>query len=127
MKKGFTLIELMGVILLLGVIGLIAFPSILNQMKKIDTNVNEANKKLVYVAADDYINDNKESYKSEFDCDINKSNNSNFECSDIINVKIEDLINDGYLSNSIDVKNYNYVEVSIDNGITYNHKLIIKN
>lgn len=58
-KKGFTLIELMGVIALLALIALIIFPSILNQMKKIDTNISEANKKLIYSAVDDYIDNDK--------------------------------------------------------------------
>ena len=102
MKKGFTLIELMGVVALLALIGLIVFPSILNQMKKIDTNISEANKKLIYSAVDDYVRD------------------------DVVNVclsdggklyiKISELKKKGLLSEEVDVKGYETVFVDYVDG-----------
>ena len=100
MKKGFTLIEVLGVIILLGLLALIVFPSVVNQMKKIDSNISESSKKIIYIAADEYIADNKNKYQD------------NFDYNSYIVVEIDSLVNNGYLANNIDTKNY---KVSIKN------------
>lgn len=112
MKKGFTLIELIAVILLLGLIGLVVFPSVLNQMKTADKNISEATRKIIYSAADDYINYNKEQFKTSID-------NNN----DIV-LELNTLVNEGYLSNNIDLKDYDYVEVDIESGKILSFELI---
>lgn len=112
MKRGFTLIELMAVIVLLGLIGLIVFPSILNQLKKIDTSISEANKKLIYSAVDDYIDDNIEDYRATFDND-----------GEIV-VNLNTLIDEGYLGKNIDIKDYNYIKVAIKNKISTDYELL---
>ena len=114
-KKGFTLIELMGVIVLLGILGLVVFPAILNQMKKVDTSLSEANRKIVYSAADDYIKDNRNNFQTQIENDSN------------IVIELDDLVNGGYLSKDIDVKDYRFVEVSVREGVPYNYKLLKNN
>lgn len=115
LKRGFTLIELMGVIVLLGILGLVVFPSILNQMKKVDSNLSEANLKIVYSAADDYIKDHRNDFQSQIESDGN------------IVIALNNLVNGGYLSKDIDIKDYKYVEVSIREGIPYSYKLLNNN
>lgn len=56
-KKGFTLVELIGVLVLLSVIVLVAFPNILNTIKKTDSQINEATEALLVSNARSYVND----------------------------------------------------------------------
>jgi prepilin-type N-terminal cleavage/methylation domain-containing protein len=62
MKKGFTLVELLGTIVVLGIILTIAIPSIIQTMRR--ANINEANAYLVrlYNASETYIELNKQSF-----------------------------------------------------------------
>ncbi len=57
-RKGFTLVELLGVLVLLSVIVLIAFPNILGAIKKTDEQVSNAAKTLLETNARSYVNDN---------------------------------------------------------------------
>ncbi len=69
-KKGFTLVELLAVIVLLGVLIAIAVPSVLGISKKIKENMYEAKVKTVEVAAEAWIDDNKNSCKTLKDKNI---------------------------------------------------------
>lgn len=62
MKKGFTLVELLGVIIVLGIIGLLAFPPIINLIRTERNNVSEATLKLIYSAAEKYMDENRDTY-----------------------------------------------------------------
>lgn len=63
MKKGFTLIELLGVIIVLSVILTIITPKIINQIKNSNDTTTSVTKELIYNAASEYINDNKNDFK----------------------------------------------------------------
>jgi len=58
-KKAFTLVELMGVIIVLGLITLLIAPTILNQIRNSKDKIDNVTKKLIYSATDLYL-DNKE-------------------------------------------------------------------
>ncbi len=58
MKKGFTLVELIGVIVIIALITLLTLPPIISSMNSNKNTINDANKKLIYSAADLYISDN---------------------------------------------------------------------
>ncbi len=69
-KKGFTLVELLAVIVLLGVLVAIAVPSVLGISKKIKENMYEAKVKTIEVAAEAWADDNKNSCKTLKDHNI---------------------------------------------------------
>ena len=55
MKKGFTLTELLGVIVILGILSLLTFPSVINQIRKARTTITSAQQTLIISAAESYI------------------------------------------------------------------------
>lgn len=61
-RNGFTLVELLGVVIILGIIALIATPPVINQIKKSNSKVNEANIRLLYSHGETYIREHNNSY-----------------------------------------------------------------
>ncbi len=62
MKKGFTLTEMLGAIVILAMISLIAFPPILSRIKDSTKKENESVEKLVINSAKSYVNTNKNKF-----------------------------------------------------------------
>ena len=56
-KKGFTLVEVIGVLTLLTIIILVAFPSILGAMQKADKELDEATREMLIANAKSYWDD----------------------------------------------------------------------
>ena len=56
MKKGFTLVELLGVIIILALLTLLVFPNIINSVKNSSKKIDDATLDLIYNASDIYIN-----------------------------------------------------------------------
>lgn len=61
-NKGFTLAELIGVVIILLFIGLFAFPPVLNQIKKSEATINNFEKELVLSAVTTYIKEDENKY-----------------------------------------------------------------
>jgi competence protein ComGC len=103
MKKGFTLIEVLAVITLLGLLALLIMPNVLEQKNKKEKEVDEATKKILYVDAEKYIRDN----------------NYNILPGNVFCVGVDTLYNGGYLS--IDATEYNdkIIKVVVDNNLNY--------
>lgn len=59
MKKGFTLTELLGVIVILGAIALLSFPPIINQIKKSKQKIDDSNLSLISSSFELYLSENK--------------------------------------------------------------------
>lgn len=57
-KNGFTLAELLGVIVILAAVSLIAFPPIINQIRKSRNELDDALNSLILPAAKSYIEEN---------------------------------------------------------------------
>ena len=58
MKKGFTLVELIGVVIILALIALLAFPPILNSIRKTKSELSDASKEILYNATSLYVSEN---------------------------------------------------------------------
>ncbi|MEG2322079.1 MAG: DUF6273 domain-containing protein [Bacilli bacterium] len=87
MKKAFTLIELIGVIILLGIIAILAFPPVLNLIRGTKDQLDEASKKLIYAASSQYTSQ----YKDDLPL-----TNGNVYC-----ITLTDLIKEEYLTKAL--------------------------
>lgn len=70
MKNGFTLVEVMAVILLIGLLSIFAIPAVVNQVSKKGEDVDNVTKKIIYSAAELYINQNNITFENENYCGI---------------------------------------------------------
>lgn len=87
MNKGFTLAEIVGVIIILGLIALLAFPPMLNMIKNSENKIDEATKTLIYTASSQYT----AKYINEFPKEA-----ENTYC-----ISISDLVREEFLSSTI--------------------------
>ena len=83
-KKGFTLPELLGVIILISLIGIISFSKITNRINNSKDDITEAQKKIILTATDLYIDNHKLYYEEK---------EGNIYC-----VLVQALIDEDYLS-----------------------------
>jgi len=111
-KKAFTLIELIGVITILGLIAIIAFPPLLKQIKGTKGKIDEATEILITTGASDYIEENKNDFPKT---------SGNIYC-----IKLQTLVDDNKVSkdlvdsegNELDLGKYVKVEI-LNNQYTY--------
>lgn len=61
-NKGFTLVELLAIIILLGVLVLIVYPKILEVIEKKNSEIDKATLDIFYSAADEYMKKNPNDY-----------------------------------------------------------------
>lgn len=61
-KNAFTLVELIGVIVILAAIALLAFPPLINQIQKSQGKIDENTKKIIVNSAQLYVDDNLDTY-----------------------------------------------------------------
>lgn len=67
MKKGFTLSELLGVIVILGLLLALVFPSIVKNLKEGENDINDAVERLIFNGVENYIEENKNTYPTKED------------------------------------------------------------
>lgn len=107
MKKGFTLIELMAVVVIVSLVCLLTFPNIVNQIKKSkDTNKDNV-EKVVISAAKRYVNDNIDKYNEQgdycislkelIDNDYLKEDIFNDEDNDITDYSVSLILSDNFV------------------------------
>lgn len=116
-NKGFTLVELLGVIIILALLMLIVFPKIINSIKTSSDEVDELTMKLISSASDLYIND----YQKDFP----KLDGAKY-CIELKLLVDKDLLKAPItLSDSdMDITDLKSVEVIYKDG--YNYKLVNK-
>ena len=94
-NKGFTLVELLGTIILLAIIALVALPSILNALNTSQAEIDESYRYAAITAARNYVNDNMDSYPKALE---NAENDK--EYGDSGNLEIQMLLDEGYITDS---------------------------
>ena len=116
MKKGFTLVELLAVIIILGLLTIIAIPSIVGILNNEKENISDSMKNIIINASSLYIEDNSGVYPKV---------NNNVYC-----IKLESLVNDNRLSNPLkdpvtnkEIDLNKYVKVSIINDL-YDYDIV---
>ena len=116
MKKGFTLVELLAVIIILGLLTIIAIPSIIGILNNEKENISDSMKNIIINASSLYIEDNSGVYPKV---------NNNVYC-----IKLESLVNDNRLSNPLkdpvtnkEIDLNKYVKVSIINDL-YDYDIV---
>ena len=73
-KNGFTLIELIGSVVIIAIIALIAFPAIISVLKSGDDKVSASTQQLIISAANKFVNDNMDSYPKKIGSDADDDN-----------------------------------------------------
>ncbi len=91
-KTGFTLIELIGTVVILAIIALVAFPAILSVLKQGEDQVDDSVKEIVESACNNYVNDNLNDYPKQLE---NETTQPQWE------IMTADLVDNGYLEQSI--------------------------
>ena len=115
-NKGFTLVELIGIIIILGLTIIIGVPSLLNTLKSNENTEYETFKETLYLATETYISDNINSLE-------------NFSVSgDTITISIESLIDSklikaNYVSQNTD-KTIKGIKVTILNDGSYQYEIV---
>ena len=118
-QKGFTLVELLGVIVILGVIALISIPPILNQLNSSKDTINEATLKLIYSAGSLYLDERQNDY-------IRTPGN-------VFCVTLRELVADGKLESPVtdastgkEIDLGKYVQYTVNNhgGLNYEYQLL---
>ena len=112
-NRGFTLLELLGVIVILALLTTLVFPSILNTIKKSSNQTDELSMDLISNAADLYIENHANDFK--------KRNGSKF----IIDMK--ELIEDGNLPSNVKISDIDNIDdkclqVTYQDGFNYELK-----
>ena len=113
-NKGFTLIEVLGVVILIALLLLIVFPNIINFIKKSSDEKDRLTDELIISAADSYIKDHIN--------DFPKMKNAKYA------IELKDLVDEGLLvspikySDSKDITNDKCVQVTYENN-NYSYEL----
>ena len=114
-NKGFTLMELLGVIVILSLLMIIVLPNIVNSVRNSSSKTDDATLKLIYDAANLYVSYDNESFPEE--------NGNKYV------IALSELVNQNMLKSPItlsdsndDITNTKCVQVTYDNGYKYELK-----
>ena len=91
-RNGFTLVELMAVIIIISLIALLTFPNIINQIKKTKKSNNKMIEDVVIEQAKKYVSDNKDEFQDKKYC-----------------ISIDTLVDKDYIKDSL-FKNNDFLE-----------------
>ena len=131
MKKGFTLIEMIGSIVILAIIALVAFPAVLNLLNNSQGKIDENMQKYVIGAAKEYVNDHVNcyprvsSYTYPSEC-TSKPSLQNAGAKKLLTVNL--LISEGYMNDKSvteEMKN-DYVLVGVNGNKIYTYTYTVQ-
>lgn len=112
-RNGFTLVELMAVIIIISLIALLTFPNIINQIKKTKKSNNKMVEDIVLAQAKKYVSDNKDEFEEDRYC-----------------LSIDTLIDNDYIKENVidivdDLKDNKVIEIKYNN--TFKYKIVNQN
>ena len=120
-KNGFTLIELIGVIVILSIIIVVGFPKIMGGLEGVENDISDANEKLIFSKTEEYLNkyvDDKDPDGKNYPRTINAS-----YC-----ISTTTLNNQGYLSDTFvekELENEQYfIQAKINSKRTIEYTLV---
>lgn len=115
-NKGFTLVELIGIIIILSIITIVGVPSMLNTLQRNKDKEYETYKETLYLAAEIYISENIETI-SDFS-----------DPGDKVEIELSTLVTEGLIKNNLedhrDDINVTHVKVTISSDGTYSYDVI---
>lgn len=107
-KNGFTLVELLGVIVVIAVLSLLVFPIVMNQFRKNKKQISETMKTMIIDATSLYV---------DADPNVYIKNNGNIYC-----ISLEQIASAGHLSKPLmdpgtgeEIPMSNKIKVSVEN------------
>ncbi|MBQ6687156.1 MAG: prepilin-type N-terminal cleavage/methylation domain-containing protein [Bacilli bacterium] len=121
-NKGFTLVELLAVIVLLAVIGTLAVPSIMGISLKTKKTMLDTKKDLIKENAKLYGQENLSEVVESTKKLRKNSVNQGYEC---ITLTVKDLYDEGYLTGDKDDEEAGYILNPVDNSNMNSLKVII--
>lgn len=120
-NRGFTLIEIMAVIVVLLLLVLIVFPSVINVLKDSSNKIDAATEVLILDAAKEEVEMNKNKYPRDENQVVSKK----------YYISIQALIDKGHLmselkegTNSDDINKMRCIEIEVTKDGKYNYKLL---
>ena len=87
MKKGFTLIEMIAVVGIIGLMSIIVMPNIINQISGKKKELSDVTAEIIFKSAESYMDNNITKYPKK---------SMNVYC-----IKLQTLINEGYLESMV--------------------------
>ncbi len=114
-KKGFTLVEMLAVVVIMGLLIIVAIPQIQNLVASKRGTISETTKQMIYDAADSYTNSNADTFQKMYISDTQKS---------IYCITLKELVDTGMLDEEklkdyIDYSSSNKTEQNFLNRIVY--------
>ncbi len=104
-KKGFTLVEILGVIILISLLSVLILPKIVDSVKNSSDKIDDSTKNMIYKALNLYISDNESKYVK---------NTDNTYC-----ITLRELVDSDYLKSPINVSNKDITDLKSVQ-VTYN-------
>lgn len=86
-KSGFTLTEVLGVVIIIVLIGILAFPPILQQINKTKNQLSEVSLQVIYSTTENYLHHNQDVYY--------------FLGGNVFCIKLQDLVQSGFLDKDV--------------------------
>lgn len=109
-RKGFTLIELIGVIVILSLIIIIGYPLMMSGIESSEENLSEANQQFIFSVTEDYL----DKYVDDVDSEGNNYPRtiSNVYCVSTTKLNEQGFLSDSFISKQLEGKEY-IVEVTV--------------
>ena len=107
-KKAFTLVEVLAVVLLLGLLALVVTPKVLEQKDKKENEITEAEKKVLYSDAGEYVRNNTK---------------YNIKEGNVFCIKVNTLIEEDAISMDADDFKDQIIKITVDENTNFNYSL----